>query len=173
MHKRSIPQAKYSFTRHLNPTRTTQYENDMSQARIDTLVTIETPTTASFAPSRCTHGTKTPTVVKRMGTIFTGGISGLAEGKPQVLEFQYCFECEPDEWTEDLHLRARLFEPQKPPKSTQTSGLVTPTSPTGSVLGPAVRYRDEKVSPETLFTDAGTIHEEREVSCFSIWSRRR
>jgi hypothetical protein len=145
---------------------------DMSRSRRDTLATIETPTTASFAPSNCTHQTETPIVVKRMGTIFPGGIPGLADSASEVLEFQSCFRCNPDEWTKDLHLRAGQFEPQEPPKSAGTSGSVTPTYLADEVSRPVIRDRDENVTPETLYTDAGTINDKKVASFLDMFRRK-
>jgi hypothetical protein len=144
----------------------------MSQSRSDTLATIETPTTASFAPSNCTHQTETPIVVKRMGTIFPGGIPGLADSASAVLEFQSCFRCNPDEWTKDLHLRAGQFEPQEPPKSAGTSGSVTPTYLADELSRPVIRDRDENVTPETLYTDAGTINDKKVASFLNMFRRK-
>jgi hypothetical protein len=146
--------------------------NNTSQARSNTLATIEIPTTASSAPSRCTHGTQTPTVVKRMGTIFTGGISGLADDTHDVLEFQSCYRCNPEEWTKDLLLRAAQFEPQQPPKSAGTSGSVTPTYLADEVSRPVIRDRDKNVTPETLYTDAGTINDKKVASFLNMFRRK-
>jgi len=109
-----------------------------------------------------------------MGKIFTGGISELAEeDKPEVVESQYSFEREPDEWTEDLDFKAKQFELQESLESAQTSGSVTPNLTSGSFLGPVIRNRDGDVTPDTLFTDAGTIDVEKGVNCFSMFSWKR
>jgi len=147
--------------------------NDMSQARTDTLATIEIPTTAYSALSRCTHFTPTPMAVKRMAVMFTDGISELAEGNPAVLESQYCYKCETEKWTEDLNFRAEQFEPRYPPRYAHTSDPTTPTYLADEDLGPVIRKRDTGITLKTMYSDAGPTIDKKVASLFSVFRKRR
>jgi hypothetical protein len=141
----------------------------MSGSRTDknTLAAFETRT-PSLPEELCTHFTRTPVDVKRMACLFTGGIPELDPTDDRELERQTCSECEP--MASAVEEEDRIA--QKIGRSAQTSGSNTPTLPTSEVLGPVIRYKVDKVIVDRLLTDEGTMDEEREVSCLSIFEKR-
>jgi hypothetical protein len=148
---------------------TIQHIKDMPRSRTDTntLATLETQR-PSLPSEPCTHYTPTPIGVKRMACVFTGGIPELDDTKHQELEMQTCARCQPSarakEWEERIARRNA--------RSAQTSGSNTPTSPASELLGPFIRYKVDKVTLDRLLTAEGTMDEEPQVSCLSIFNKR-
>jgi len=136
-----------------------------------TLATLETRHT-SLPAEHCTHYTPTPVSVKRMGCVFNGGIPEFDDTKDPELEMQSCATCQPIARAEEWEKRIVQWSARSGQTSARTSGSNTPTSPARGLLGPVIRYKDDSISPETLYTDAGTIDEEREVGCLSMFRKR-